>query len=229
MTPPLAVDIDGTLTRQDKSIDPRVFDVLRAWADEAPVIIATGKAFPYPVGLCEFLGIPLRAIAENGGVVYVEEAGEVVYNGDPDAAWAVAEAFEQEGYDLGWGPADMVNRWRETEVAVSLDRPGDRLRELAAREGQEVVDTGYAYHVKSPSVNKGTGLVSAADGLGLDPEEFVAVGDSENDAEVFTVAGESFAVANADEHARAAADHVLDASFADGFLAVAESFGIATQ
>lgn len=229
MTPPLAIDIDGTLTRPDKSIDPRVFDALRAWAEAAPVVIATGKAFPYPIGLCEFLGIPLRAIAENGGVVYIEDAGEVVYNGDPERAWAVAEAFEEAGYDLGWGPADMVNRWRETEVAVALDRPGDLLRELAAREGQEVVDTGYAYHVKSPDVNKGTGLLTAADGLGLEPEAFVAVGDSENDAEVFAVAGESFAVANADEHARAAADHVLDASFADGFLAVAEAFGIGSQ
>ncbi|MES3516703.1 MAG: HAD hydrolase family protein, partial [Natronomonas sp.] len=81
MLPPLAADIDGTLTRGDGSIDPRTFDPLRAYAAEAPVVIATGKSFPFPVGLCEFVGIPIRVIAENGGVVYTEDADAVAYTG----------------------------------------------------------------------------------------------------------------------------------------------------
>ena len=67
MVPPLAVDIDGTLTRPDTSIDPRVINPLRDWDD--PVVVATGKAFPYPVALCAFLGVPANVVAENGGVV----------------------------------------------------------------------------------------------------------------------------------------------------------------
>ncbi len=216
MVPPLAADIDGTLTRPDKSIDPRVFDPLRAW--EAPVVIATGKSFPYPVGLCEFLGIPLNVIAENGGCVYVEDADEVVYNGDPDGARAVAEAYRDAGHDLGWGAVDPVNRWRETELAVARDRPLEPLERIAAEHDMHVVDTGYAYHVKARDVDKATGLASAADLLDRDPTEFVAVGDSENDAEVFDVVGRSYAVANADDTARAAAAAVTDGSFADGFL-----------
>jgi len=56
MVPPLALDIDGTLTTRSDQIDPRVFEVLPAW--EAPIVVATGKSFPYPVALCHFLGIP---------------------------------------------------------------------------------------------------------------------------------------------------------------------------
>lgn len=216
MVPPLAVDIDGTLTRPDKSIDPRVFDPIRGW--EAPVVIATGKSFPYPVGLCEFLGIPINVISENGGAVSVETFEEVVYNGDPAGAEAVKTAYREAGYDTGWGAVDMINRWRETELAVAREQPLDVLVELAAEYGLEVVDTGYAYHVKSPDVDKGRGLETAARGLGYDPEEFAAVGDSENDAEMFELAGRSFAVANADETATATADEVTDGSFADGFL-----------
>jgi phosphoglycolate phosphatase (TIGR01487 family) len=218
MRPPLAVDIDGTLTRPDKSVDPRVFDALRAYAEAAPVVVATGKALPYPVALCEFLGLPINVIAENGGAVYVDGAAEIVFHGDRAAAEAVADEYAAEGYDLGWGAVDLVNRWRETEIAVSLDRPLGPLERIADRHGMDVVDTGYAYHVKSPGMNKGAGLVSGAEQLGRDPAEFAAVGDSENDAEIFTRVGEAHAVANADDTALAAADHVTDASFAAGFL-----------
>jgi phosphoglycolate phosphatase (TIGR01487 family) len=216
MVPPLAADIDGTLTRPDKSIDPRVFDALREW--DAPVVIATGKAFPYPVALCEFLGIPISIIAENGGVVSVEDADEVVYNGDPEGASAVAEAYREAGHDLGWGDVDPVNRWRETELAVSREQPLEPLERIAADHDMHVVDTGYAYHVKATDVDKASGLRSAARLLDRSPEEFVAVGDAENDAEVFDEVGRAYAVANSDDAALAAADEVTEAGFADGFL-----------
>jgi len=70
--------------------------------------------------------------------------------------------------------------------------------------------------VKSPGVSKGRALRYAADALGVAPESFVAVGDSENDVSTFDVAGESYAVANADAAARSAADTVLTTSYIDG-------------
>jgi HAD superfamily hydrolase (TIGR01484 family) len=223
MTAPLVVDIDGTMTRPDggdreRGIDPRAMTALRAWPE--PVVLATGKAFPYPVALCGFVGLPERVVAENGGVALAD--GEVRVTGDPEAAWAVAEAYDAEGHDLGWGSSDTINRWRETEVAVALEQPEAPLRRLAATHDQEVVDTGYAYHVKSPDVDKGEGLRAVCDVLGLDPAAFVAVGDSENDAATFETVGRSFAVANADESARAAAGEVLDGEHADGLLAALE-------
>jgi len=212
--PPLVLDIDGTLTTPDETVDPRVFDVLPAWA--GPVVLATGKAFPYPVALAHFVGLPQVVIAENGGVVCTPE--EVTYTGDVERARSVVETFEERGGDLGWGAVDLTNRWRETEVAVNIEADEGLLREVAAEHDMEVVDTGFAYHVKSPGVEKGLGLEAVADSLGRDPGEFVAVGDSENDASTFGVAGRSFAVANADSVARAAADVVTDASYMDGTL-----------
>lgn len=216
MVPPLVADIDGTLTRPDKSIDPRIFDPIREW--NAPIVVATGKAFPYPVALCEFLGIPISIVAENGGVVFVEAADEVAYNGDPEGAKAVAAEYRDAGYELGWGSIDAINRWRETELAVAREQPLDPLVEIAERHGQVVIDTGYAYHVKAPDVDKAQGLETAAELLGYDPAEFAAVGDSENDAELFERVDRSFAVANADETATAAADTVTEGRFVDGFL-----------
>jgi phosphoglycolate phosphatase len=217
--PPLVLDIDGTLTRPEGwGIDPRVFDPIHDW--DAPVVVATGKAFPYPVALCHFLAVPELVVAENGGVVYTGD--DVFFTADREAAQAVVEAYRAAGYETGWGDEDTVNRWRETEVAVNLEQPIGPLREIAAEHGLEVVDTGYAYHVKDTTPNKGDGVKRIAEHVGFDLEAAVAVGDSINDVSTFETVGRSFAVANADEAATEAADEVLKESHADGTLSVFE-------
>jgi phosphoglycolate phosphatase (TIGR01487 family) len=213
-TPPLVLDIDGTLTRPEGGIEPRVFDPVRDWP--APVVLATGKAFPYPVALCTFIAIEERVIAENGGIAHVND--EVLVHGDRQRTTAAIEAFRDAGGDLGWGDVDLVNRWRETEVAVNLDADEALLRDVAAEHGLEVVDTGYAFHLKQPDMSKGLMLERVAERMGYEPSAFVAIGDSENDVSTFERAGRSFAPANADERALAAADVVLEGAHADGTL-----------
>lgn len=214
MVNPLAVDIDGTLSRQDRSIDPRIIDALAAYP--GPVAIATGKALPYPVALAQYVGIDPVVVAENGGVGVAKDALQV--HGDRTAADEVAAEYRAQGHELGFGEPDLANRWRETEVVVSRDQPLDPLEAIARSHGLEVVDSEYAYHVKSPAVGKGQAFESIADHLGFDPGTAVAVGDSPNDVSLFEVVGTSFAVANATDDAKAAADTVTSGSYADGFL-----------
>ena len=214
--PPLALDIDGTLTTPEHTIDPRVFRVLPEWP--APVVLATGKSFPYPVALCHFVGIPERVIAENGGVVCVDE--QVRIEGDAARVAAAAEAFRERGGELGWGDADTTNRWRETEVAARVTADEALLREVAEEFDLTFLDTQYAYHITDSDVSKGAGLREAASILDLEPSSFVAVGDSMNDASTFAVAGESYALANADRVATEAADVVVDAGYMDGTMSV---------
>jgi len=220
--PPLAVDIDGTLTGREQAIDPRAMTVLREWP--APVVVATGKAFPFPVALCQYVGMEACVIAENGGVVFVGQTDELVFGGDPEAVDAFRTEYRERGHTLGWGEIDLANRWRETEIAVSLSEPREPLDELAEKHGLVVIDTGFAYHVKSPGVDKGLGLAAVAEELGYNGGDFLAVGDSINDVPTFELAGESVAVANADEHATAAADWQTEARYADGFLEAVEQY-----
>jgi phosphoglycolate phosphatase (TIGR01487 family) len=214
--PPLALDIDGTLTTPDHTIDPRVFRVLPEWP--APVVLATGKSFPYPIALCHFVGISERVIAENGGIVCVDE--QVHVEGDAERVAAAADAFRERGGELGWGAADTTNRWRETEVAARATADEPLLRAVADEFDLTFLDTQYAYHLTDPDVSKGNGLREAASILDRHPDEFVAVGDSMNDASTFGVAGESYALANADEVAKDAADATLDAGYMDGTMTV---------
>lgn len=218
--PPLVTDIDGTLTDDDLILDSRVGSVLRDW--DAPVVVATGKALPFPLALCQFLGLQPNVIAENGGISYVEGADSLIILGDSEQPQAVAEQYREAGHELGWEGVDFPNRYRETEVIVAREEPLDPLREIADTHDVDVVDTQYAYHVKSASVNKGRALEAVAREMETDPADFVAIGDSTNDVETFQRCGRSFAVANADEEAKSAADHVTEGSFGDGFLEALE-------
>lgn len=219
MVPPLALDIDGTLTTPSGQIDPRVFERLPAW--DAPIVVTTGKSFPYPVALCHFLGLSEYVVAENGGVVHVDGVTEI--RADSSGPTQAAQAYRDRGGYDPWGPDSTVNRWRETEVAFPMDADESLLREVAADRGVDVVDTGFAYHVTPTETQKGDGLSTVCEVLEFEPSEFVAIGDSENDVSTFEVARESYAVGNADERAQAAANRVLTEEYATGVLAVLDT------
>ena len=216
MDKPLALDIDGTITTPDGRIDPRAASELHKW--DGPIVLATGMAFPYPVVLCRFLGIPEIAVAENGGIVYVED--EVFTEGSREIAWDVIDEYRECGGTTDWKRESSINRWRETEAVVSPNADEELLRSIADDYNVDVVFTGYAYHIKKSGLNKGLGLQNACEIMNLKPESFVAVGDSANDVEMFEIVGKSFAVGNSDEAARKAADTVLEDEFMHGTLSV---------
>jgi len=54
--------------------------------------------------------------------------------------------------------------------------------------------------------------------MGVPVQEFLAIGDSENDLEMIEAAGVGVAVANAGDAVRAAADYVTEKGDGDGFV-----------
>lgn len=212
MAPPLILDIDGTLTNEAGVFDPSLFEPIQAWP--SPVILATGKAFPYPVALCHYMGIPTRVVAENGGVVCVDSTLEL--QGDVSRLQAAVEHLEADGIDAGWGMPDLVNRWRETEHAFARTQSLSRLESVADRYELEVIDSQYAYHLKDPRVSKGAGAKRAAAIIGFDLADAVAIGDSNNDLTLFEAVGHAIAVANANDRVKAVADEVLEHEYSVG-------------
>ena len=219
MVPPLVLDIDGTLTRPDSMgtplpIDPRVFDPLANWP--TTVVLATGKAFPFPVALGQFIGLERALIAETGGIACYDDRMEQLGNGE--AARAVKDAMVERGYEPTVDSLGFINRWRETEAAFDRTVPLQLLRDVAETHDLHVIDTGYAYHVKDPTVSKGRALEWVVDQLEADLDDFVAIGDSINDVSLFDRVGQSFALANADDAAQDAATHVTEGTHAVGTL-----------
>src|SRR3972149_8202636 len=63
----VVVDVDGTITYSDRTIDCRAVDALRSL--ESPVVIATGNILCFARAVAKLVGTGGIVIAENGGGV----------------------------------------------------------------------------------------------------------------------------------------------------------------
>ncbi len=214
----VVTDLDGTITGGDRSVHLKSVRYLRALQRRGiPVGIATGNTLYYTRSAATLLGLEGPLIAENGGVIEVDGRKEVL--ADEDRVSVVREAYETLREELGVRRTEPPGL-RHTEVAIYRDVPVERVREVLREHGYdeevEVVDTGFAYHLKLRGVDKGKGLLRACELLDVDPDDVVALGDGDNDAPMLREAGLGVAPANASRKAKKAADVVLDADDGEG-------------
>lgn len=196
----VVVDVDGTLTFRDRSLDCRSVDAVRNL--HVPVVIATGNVLCYARAVSKLLGTSGIIIAENGGVV---ECSRVEYDGAhlkecEEGVEILSEHFVLEKLDP---------EIRKTEIALQRNFDVEKARQiLGTLPDIEIIDTGFAVHIKSIKVNKGTGLKRIADLMGVSARDFAAIGDSPNDIEMLKVSGFGIAVGNAHPFVKEAADMV---------------------
>lgn len=79
-----------------------------------------------------------------------------------------------------------------------------------------VLSQSYVYEVFPKDNNKGIGLKKLAEKLGIKQEEVMAIGDGNNDIEMFEYANYSVAMKNATELAKKAAKYETDSNENDG-------------
>jgi len=207
----IAVDIDGTITDGERRL---CLDAVRAirGAESAglPVIIVTGNVLCFALATSVLIGTTGGAVAENGGVVYIN--GEMKVLGDIDKA---EEAYS---YLKEIHPVRKVqfSDLRLSEVALTRDVPAQTIREALEGFDVEVYDTGFAVHITDPEVNKGSSLELLLESMGIEMADIMAIGDSENDIEFLEMAGFRVAVANAAPELKEIADYVTAGEHGDG-------------
>ncbi|MBC7085813.1 MAG: phosphoglycolate phosphatase [Methanomethylovorans sp.] len=207
----IAVDIDGTITSMNRSLDIIAVESLRSL--KIPVVLATGNTLCYTHAAARLIGVEGIVIAENGGIVSTGfDTLPIVseYIKDCDKAFQLLSGkFELTKLD---------SEYRKTEIVLRRDFDVEIARKILYENelNVEIIDTHFAIHIKSKYINKGTGLIKVAELMGLDPKDFVAIGDSVNDIEMLKVAGFSIAVGNADDDLKNMADFVSDYSYGAG-------------
>jgi phosphoglycolate phosphatase (TIGR01487 family) len=155
-------------------------------------------------------------IAENGGVV---ECGMVEY--DTSHLKECEEAFDLLKKHFTLERLDAENR--KTEIGLRRNFDVERARGLLKDYREvEIVDTGFAVHIKSKKINKGTGLKRIAKLMNLGSKDFVAIGDAPNDIEMLKASGFGVAVGNAHPELKKVAAMVTEGEHGAG---VAEAVG----
>ncbi len=185
----IVVDIDGTITYSDRSIDCRAVEALRGV--KVPVVIATGNVLCFARAASKLVGTGGIIIAENGGVV---ECG--IVESDTSHMKMCEEAFDTLNRHF---PLERLDpEYRITEIGLRRNFDVEKARHILMEFPElDIVDTGFAVHIKSRTINKGTGLKRLAELMGISARDFVAIGDSPNDIEMLQASGFGVAVGNA--------------------------------
>ncbi|KKG11739.1 phosphoglycolate phosphatase [Methanosarcina sp. 2.H.T.1A.6] len=207
----IVVDIDGTITCENRELHLGAVKKIRSL--KVPVVLATGNILCYARTTSKLIGLDGAVIAENGGAVTVRYD----LNGTFEESLEECEkafSFLSEHFQL----TKLDPFYRKTEIALRRNFDLEKARALLKTQpfDVEMVDTKYAVHIKSTKIDKGSGLRKLAGMMGLEASDFVAIGDSANDVELFEAAGFGIAVANGDEKIKEAANYVTEASFGEG-------------
>jgi len=210
----LVIDIDGTLTDEQRQLDLRAAAAIRELT--VPVILASGNVLGFVKCAAKLIGTSDIMIAENGGVVSMGFDGPVYVGGNKARCQEVLGILG-EHFDL----EELDGAERRSELALRRNFDIDAARQVLV-DGNirdiELVDTGFAVHIKGVNVNKGTALVMIAEMMGLDTGDFVAIGDSANDIEMIRAAGLGVAVGNAHPALKDAADLVTAGQYGAGVV-----------
>ena len=213
----IVIDIDGTITCEKRELHLGAVKKIRSL--KIPVVLATGNTLCYARTTSKLIGLDGAVIAENGGVVTVRYDLKGTFEESLEEC-EKAFSFLSEHFKL----TKLDPLYRRTEIALQRDFDLEKARALLATQhfDVEMVDTKFAIHLKSTRINKGTGLRKIAGMMGLKAGDFVAIGDSENDVEMFEASGFGISVGNGDEKIKKTAHHVTKASFGNGAVEAIE-------
>jgi len=213
----VAIDIDGTLTDAGRRLDLVAVKKARELEERGvPIILATGNILCFTEAASIFIGTSGVLIAENGGIVKYPKTGEIKFYGDIEKVKAAFSTLEKKLKVEKVMRSDL----RKTEIAIVRTLPFEDVKIALKEFDVSVVDTKFAIHIKDSQVNKGEALKEAARMMGMQVSEIAAIGDSENDREMFEAAGYSISVSKGD--LEDVADYVTGECFGNGCVEALE-------
>jgi len=176
----LACDYDGTLASEDR-LGPDTLGALEATRRAGVrLILVTGRTFFELLRVCERVDVFDAVIAENGGVLYFPAKGMMRSLG-PMPPPRLLAALDEKGVSYLAGRTIIgVHRGDEARVRDALTSVGARLENVYNRASLMLVP---------PGISKGTGVRQAIQALGLSFHDVLAIGDAENDLELFEACG----------------------------------------
>jgi phosphoglycolate phosphatase (TIGR01487 family) len=205
-------DVDGTITDVNKHIQPQGIEALRlAQENGFVVMLASGNVLPVAFGLSAFIGLDGPVIAENGGIVSFKEKIYQLHSSDlPE------KAYQHLVKEIGPVGRLFTDNWRQTEVGLKRSNDLELVRKTLQGWNVDIEATGFAIHIMEKGHSKVSGIRKASELLDIPLEEFIAVGDADNDVKMLQECGYGIAVGNASPAAKAAADYVCLGKHAAG-------------
>ena len=215
----LAVDIDGTITLNGwGSIHLEALKKLRALKDDGhKIILVTGRSSIEGYLLSIFGGLTHLAVGENGGcITHGDTMKHKIIGNKAECIQALAFLQNRVDGDIKEKPVFP----RMTEVVLERTFDINKAQKLLDDEGLDVglFDSGYAFHINSKGINKGTGFLEALKMIDGNVSDAIAIGDSETDVPLFNVISNNIAVKNSIDDLKKIAKIITTKESGDGVL-----------
>ena len=229
----IAVDIDGTITDEKRQICISAIESLRkAEKSGIPTIIVTGNVVNYAYAAEVLIGCSGGLVAENGGVVFKEGENnnatetmvdrEFVTSAENHLKDKLGDKFDKHTSH------DNMYRLTETVFYKTIEKKEleDALNDFKYLNQLEIYDSGFALHITDKRVNKGTSLKYLCERNGINMENVMAIGDSQNDEDFLKQVGYKIAVGNAEEKLKEISTYTCKNLFGDGVAEAIEKFAL---
>ena len=214
-----AIDIDGTITLNGMGqIHLEALSRLRSLKEEGHnVILVTGRSSVEGYLLSIFGGLTHMAVGENGGCIsFGDEIQHKLLGNKGECIHALATIQAKLNAEVKEKPVFP----RMTEVVLERTFDIEKAQKVIDENNLNVVltDSGYAYHINSKGVDKGSGFLEVVKMLDIDVNDTIAIGDSDTDEPLFKVVKNSIAVANSTENLKKSAKIVTTKQSGEGVL-----------
>lgn len=229
----IAVDIDGTITDERRRICISAIEALRKAEDKGiPTIIVTGNVVNYAYATEVLIGCSGGIVCENGGVVFKEgennNAVETLV--DRDFVTSAEDHLKEKLGEKFNIHASHDNMYRLTETVfyktLKREELEDALKDFKYLDELEIYDSGFALHITDKRVNKGTSLRYLCERNGINMDNVMAIGDSQNDEDFLKEAGYKIAVGNAEDRLKEISTYTCEKMFGDGVAEAIEKFAL---
>ncbi len=176
----LACDFDGTLATEDRLHPDAAQALARARAAGLRVLLVTGRTFFELVRVCERLDLFDAVVAENGAVIYVPASAMIRDQGPPPPKRLAVE-LDRRGISYQVGRVIVATaRSDEAQVREALG---------AAGVSRDLIYNRTSLMLLPAGVSKGKGVERVLQMMGLSFHDVLALGDAENDLDLFRACG----------------------------------------
>ena len=181
------------------------------------MILVTGRSSVEGYLLSVFGGLTHLAVGENGGcITFGDKIQHKLLGNKGECVHALATIQSRLDGEI----KEKQVFPRMTEVVLERTFDIEPAQKIIDQDNLNVslTDSGYAYHINSKGIDKGSGFLEAIIMLEVDVNDTIAIGDSETDVPLFNTIKNNIAVSNSTENLKKLAKIITTKKSGEGVL-----------
>lgn len=213
----IALDFDGTLTDENHVVDlDALWSATMIQRMGIDIFMVSGRTAYEMYFLAKHTGLKSIVVGENGGVVIENSPANIIKLADKTIPLKAFELISKEIEEV----EELVTIPRLTEVVLKRTFDLDKAVNIVKKENLNVdlTDSKYSYHITENGINKVTGFKYIINKLNINPDDCIAIGDSDTDIPLFDFCGYSITMNHAEDQVKEKAKYVTKNNRAKGAI-----------